>query len=623
MNKRNTYLFCPNYQHGSGSYTSHWLPYTIATVWAYVEQFEDIKNNFEIQDLIFKREPVEKILNRMQNPDICLFSNYIWNENYNLLVASQIKKLWPKCLIVFGGPQVDEKHENFLNRNSFVDSIVVGEGEISLHLLLTDYLNGFVKPVYNMHKRINLENTPTPYTDDGLLAKIVRNNPDLKWASNMETNRGCPFGCTFCDWGSLTQSKIKKFDLEKVFAEIDWFCKNKVEYMYIADANFGVFYERDKEIVEYISKKKKETGYPHALNMTWYKNSTEKVIELAKILHDADLARGITLSVQSMHDKTLEAIDRKNMEISQLGRMYQICNDNNIKFYTEFIIGLPFETKQSWRNTLCTAVELGCHNSLEIFPLEIIRNSELAKQVAEHKMEIFQFETIEPRQETVIPEKHNYVISTKYMSRQELVDGWMWGWLLTNFHNYGWTQMFQRFSYKHLNIKAIDMYEDFFENCILKEDIFKNLYNQQKFELEEFFWKRNKQSDNVFQNDDIIIWAHQMKWHDKRDETQAAINKWARNFFKDMLDNELLEELILLSNNFTVNQHITSDTHVNFKYNLADYCLISSEELKKEDLTYKFSNFMAWKNIDEYADKLYYKHRMGFSRRIIKNVFRS
>tara|TARA_B110000503_G_C7136781_1_gene409168 strand:- start:102 stop:1967 length:1866 start_codon:yes stop_codon:yes gene_type:complete len=621
MNKNNTYLFYPNYQQGTGIYTSHWLPYTIAALWAYVDQFDEIKNNFEVKDLIFKREPIENIVNRMVDPKVCLFSNYIWNENYNLRVAKEIKSRWPGCLIVFGGPQVDENYENFLNRNSFVDSVVIGEGEISLHSLLNDYLNNEVKPVYNLHKRILLENIPSPYTDSSLLSKIVLDNPDTKWASNMETNRGCPFGCTFCDWGSLTQSKIKKFDLKKVFNEIDWFCKHKIEYMYIADANFGVFYERDKEIVEYISKKKIETGYPHALNMTWYKNSTEKVIELTKILHKVDLARGITLSVQSMHDKTLEAINRKNMEVSQLGTMYQICNDNNIRFYTEFIIGLPYETKQSWRETLCTAVELGCHNSLEIFPLEIIRNSELAKQVDEHKMEIFQFETIEPRQETRIPEKHNYVISTKYMTRQELVDGWMWGWFLTNFHNYGWTQIFQKFSYKNLGIRAIDIYEDFFENCLLKEEIFYKLYEQQRLELESFFWKENYQGVDVFQNDDIVIWAHQMKWHEQRNETQFAINKWAKEYFKDKINSDILTELILLSNSFTVDQNTKEDTVLKFNYNLPEYCNLSTVDLKKETVEYKFSNLMEWNTIDEYADKLYYKHRIGFSRRIIKRCF--
>jgi hypothetical protein len=114
-----------------------------------------------------------------------------------------------------------------------------------------------------------------------------------------------------------------------------------------------------------------------------------------------------------------------------------------------------------------------------------------------------------------------------------------------------------------------------------------------------------------------------MKWHEMRTETQAAINKWARKFFENKIDNDILEELILLSNNFTVNQNIKVDEEIEFQYNLADYCLISTEELKKEKTVYNFSNFMNWDNLDDYANKLYYKHRMGFSRRVIKNVLRS
>ena len=33
----------------------------------------------------------------------------------------------------------------------------------------------------------------------------------------LESNRGCPYGCTFCDWGSATLSKVRNFDLDRVY----------------------------------------------------------------------------------------------------------------------------------------------------------------------------------------------------------------------------------------------------------------------------------------------------------------------------------------------------------------------------------------------------------------------
>ena len=43
--------------------------------------------------------------------------------------------------------------------------------------------------------------------------KFVKDNPNTYFAAIYETDRGCPFKCTFCDWGSATASKVNKFDL--------------------------------------------------------------------------------------------------------------------------------------------------------------------------------------------------------------------------------------------------------------------------------------------------------------------------------------------------------------------------------------------------------------------------
>ena len=47
--------------------------------------------------------------------------------------------------------------------------------------------------------------------------------PDKKYSAIIETNRGCPYACTFCDsQEALYYNKIAKFDLERVYAELDW-----------------------------------------------------------------------------------------------------------------------------------------------------------------------------------------------------------------------------------------------------------------------------------------------------------------------------------------------------------------------------------------------------------------
>jgi hypothetical protein len=87
----NVYLFQVNYQSGLGKYTSQWLPYSIAAVWAFADQHPIVQEHYEVKEVIFKREPIEDVMSRLDNPKFCFFSNYIWNESYNKLVASAIK----------------------------------------------------------------------------------------------------------------------------------------------------------------------------------------------------------------------------------------------------------------------------------------------------------------------------------------------------------------------------------------------------------------------------------------------------------------------------------------------------------------------------------------------------
>ena len=54
-----------------------------------------------------------------------------------------------------------------------------------------------------------------------------------------ETNRGCPFSCTFCDWGSATASKVYQFGMDGLHDEIGWMSRQRIGFVFCCDANFG------------------------------------------------------------------------------------------------------------------------------------------------------------------------------------------------------------------------------------------------------------------------------------------------------------------------------------------------------------------------------------------------
>lgn len=599
------YLFQPNYQTGSGKFVTYWLPYSVATLWAYVEQFEHISNNFKVEEFIYKRDLIEQVLDQMKNPSVCLFSVYLWNEEYCLQLAKSIKQKYPYCKIVFGGPQIPKNWKDYLSQNTFIDSVVINEGEKSLLKLLEDVLDNNLQKSYEVESRTELEKLPSPYTDSNLIYNLIKKNPDVNWAATLETNRGCPFKCTFCDWGSLTQSKIKIFDIDKVLKEIEWMALNKIHYLVIADANFGVFYERDKRIIEHIVKNKKNTGYPKTLSATWYKNSAEKTIELVSILNNVNLSKGLTLSVQSLNEPTLNIIERKNMELSKLKHMYNECDKKNVNYYTEFILGMPLETLETWKTGICTAIDNGCHYFLDVYPLEILKNSAMVNQIDEYNLKVLEFKTINPQQDSKIFERHNYVVSTSTLTLTEYIDSWMWTWLIVNFHNYGWTQILSKFFLKHYNLNSKRFYELFLTECILKNRYLTKLYKDQRNKLENFYFD-NKE---IKLNDYVLIDRDSNLLHSRRKYIQEVINDWVCDHFEK---NDLLEQVLKFNHEYITNKERHTDKEISFDYNLNEYINLD-KNLENVKTKYIFSNKISWEDEDDFYQKIYFRAKWGFN----------
>ena len=113
---------------------------------------------------------------------------------------------------------------------------------------------------------------------------------------------------------------------------------------FYADANFGIFRDRDVEIAK-LFRAAADKGKLEAINIQYSKNSTEVVFEIAKIV--GDISRGVTISVQSMNQPTLKAIKRQNMKVNKISEQIEKVKNMELKHIQNFILGLPEETLDS------------------------------------------------------------------------------------------------------------------------------------------------------------------------------------------------------------------------------------------------------------------------------------
>ena len=125
-------------------------------------------------------------------------------------------------------------------------------------------------------------------------------NPNESWIGLWETNRGCPFRCTFCDWGSATAGKVTKFGDRAAVTPKSTGSPRRRSNTSSAATPISASRSATSTSPNYVAKVKKATGYPVALSVQNTKNATERAYLTQKILSDAGLNKGVALSMQSV-----------------------------------------------------------------------------------------------------------------------------------------------------------------------------------------------------------------------------------------------------------------------------------------------------------------------------------
>ncbi len=461
----------------------YFIPYSVGLLKAYCIQDEKISKNYNWLDFIYKQESdIEKQIKSLGKIDVCAQSCYVWNWRFNLEFAKSVKKYNPDSLVILGGPQVPDNPEGFFEEHPFVDILCHGEGEIVFSEILKKYVDGDIfdeisgisyndkkndKLVHNLRssRPTDLESIPSPYLE-GVFSKLFEK--DVVWQASWETNRGCPYRCTFCVWGAEYYNKIRKFSLEdRLLAEIDWFSENKIGLVFGCDANFGIF-KRDLDIANALVENKTKYGYPQKFRVCNAKNSNQRVFDISQVLNDGGMDKGTSMSVQSMNDDVLDTIKRKNIGLDKFKDLMTKFNKSDIPTYTEIILPLPGESIKTFVSGLDTLFHGGQHNQLNIYNCTILANSEMAHPdyVEEHGLEMVETPVFQAHVDNLpnklIEEKEIIAIATKTMP----VDDWkkcqQYSWAVQAFHTLG---LLQTIAITFVNVYDIN-YSDFYLSWI-------------------------------------------------------------------------------------------------------------------------------------------------------------
>ncbi len=389
---------------------AYFLPHLLLNFQRHYEQFGKHSDQWEWmdppQDLRYKDldEFADTVI--AQGPiDLLCLGLYVWNEEICLGLGERVKRAYPNCIIVIGGPQTSFlKEPDWFERHPYVDygCHVSGYGELFLTPLLDQITEGNVdeksipllcKPVKGGYEWVGSKPNPRDYKWP---TGIYRKDDErlLRWAKEaqsrnetigilLETNRGCPYSCTYCEWGGGIGTKISFKPIEEVEAEISCYEQLNVDTVLVVDANFGIV-DRDVDITNLIVNSRNNTGFPNSFEVLGpAKNNHDRVLKINDIRLDNGLCNDWVLNVQTLDEQILKNIKRTDIPWKErLVPYMERVKKHDLGVIVQTIYPLPGWSFKHFLEEIDFQAEYGFWH-LHRFELDILPNTELADQIFE------------------------------------------------------------------------------------------------------------------------------------------------------------------------------------------------------------------------------------------------
>lgn len=356
----------------------------------YLSRFQDNNQKHHVETMEFtinqRLDFIAEELFRKQ-PDVVLFSCYIWNVEMLRQLCPILKKIMPDCVIGFGGPEVSYESETFLGENPAVDFVMRGEGE----LVFTKYLehldagnpatlgeiesltyrqNGEIFSTPQMHP-MDLALLPFPYEDD---FSDVQNQ-----IIYYESSRGCPYHCGYCL--SSVENGVRFVPLDKVLPDLQKFLDKNVPQVKFIDRTFNCKKSHAMAIWKYL--------HEHDNGVTnFHFEITADLIDQETIDFLKTVRKGLfqfEIGVQSTNPQTIRAINR-NVDFAALSEIVQQIKDGgNIHQHLDLIAGLPYEDYDSFGRSFNDVYALH-PEQLQLGFLKVLKGSMLHQKQKEFEI---------------------------------------------------------------------------------------------------------------------------------------------------------------------------------------------------------------------------------------------
>jgi radical SAM superfamily enzyme YgiQ (UPF0313 family) len=291
-------------------------------------------------------------------PDLIGMSVYVWSTPCLVEVARRVKAKRPQCAIVFGGPSARTALFDlrpYAPAHRYLDAVVASEGEETfrdiarlpqLSRKALESVAGLELPLplgwWRTAARAavaDLDRIASPYQ-----AEVMKRGT----VAYLETFRGCPFSCTFCEWGAERNDSRAVFSADYIARDLEAYARHAATAVFLVDAGLNLNHRAFRNLRD----AERRVGFLRTVSF-WSEIYPSLIREEHLEFLSSVKAGYLGIGLQSTDPAVLKSLQRPFEQRRLETVVRQVCDVARAEL--QVIFGLPGDSPAGFRRTLETA----------------------------------------------------------------------------------------------------------------------------------------------------------------------------------------------------------------------------------------------------------------------------
>ncbi len=317
---------------------------------------DDTLKNIEVALIDVGQPNADTYIDALDNfaPDLIGFSVYVWSTPCLIDVAKKIKTTQPNCIIVFGGPSARPAMFDLpcnTPAHTYLDAVVTSDGEHIFRAIshITNNDKAALRNIPGLHlpQPQGWHYTGAPRIDDPLnsipspfqMGLMEKNS-----VAYLESFRGCPLSCVFCEWGATGTPK-NVFSADYLTRELEAYAELGSPAVFNVDAGLNL----NAKAFRHLMEAERRVGFLKSTSFwceVYPSHLTNEHLEFLAYVQSGYIGVGLqTLTTQALDDLQ-RPFNLKRFESAIL----QLAPITNTEI--QIILGLPGDTPEGFLRTL-------------------------------------------------------------------------------------------------------------------------------------------------------------------------------------------------------------------------------------------------------------------------------